>query len=468
MKKIVYLCFAVFLSVSIISSCKKDDKVGAEKFSPLSIEQNKASVEDAGIELVTTMSDMKSIESVDILVNLGDILSSMGSKKAIMSKDSKLFSTLATFTDVAKGDKKVNDLFDAMAYAKELGDDGPESIKEIWDSIVGTYTWMPDLNDFDRVSGGNSAIFKFPSSDVSSTNDATLTIFNYKGIVIANPLDDDYTGDLPTALEAQLKVGATTYVSYVFAASYNTDGVPNAITSNLTIESYKFEIDITNSTSSASVNYKFLADSKVIMDLGASGKGLFTEKNYDDNTSTSTITHTETYGYWDYQLNPVTGNWDPIWVTYTDTWDETRTETEFEEILNSAAAHFQLFDIAVRGDVDVKGLVDEIRKIDDNVNLSGDEADSLVIIQINKYINLRLVKVSTNEIMAKAQAYLFKEMNTEYEDSYIDFRLTFNDGSLVDAETYFNEGFGSFIDELNALINDLNNEYTLDLVPVEY
>jgi hypothetical protein len=461
MKKLFFVIPVVLLFAAIFSSCNKKSADG-EKFSTLSVEDNKAIVETAGVDLVQVMGRMKSIETIDVIANLGDIMSSSGSKGFLFSKDSKLFSTLRTFAAAAKGDKKLNDVFDALASSKGLSED-PESIQEFWDNNVGTYTWNPDLNDFDVVSGGSKFIFLFPSSDVAVSNDATLTVHSYTGVNISNPLDEDYTGDLPTALNADLKVGSDTLITFTFAASYNTDGVPNAIAADLMIESFKFEIDITNTETVVSVNYKFLENDIVVLDLGASGKGLFTEANYNDNTTT----HTETNGYYDWVYNTNTQQYEEVWVEYTEEWKE----TDFEEILNSASAHFQLFNVAIRGDINVKGLVDQIRLIDadrENEVITNATADSLRAIQINKFLNLRLVNVTTNQIMAKAEAYVVKEIQLQYTDTYIDFKLTFGDGSPIDMETYFNSGFDSFISELNGLIDDINSEYDLGIDPVDY
>ena len=99
---------------------------------------------------------------------------------------------------------------------------------------------------------------------------------------------------------------------------------------------------------------------------------------------------------------------------WTDEWDE----TEFEEILHSANAYFQLFNIELRGDIDVKGLVDQIRIIDDeysNNTIDSETSDSLYAGEINKYMNLRLVNLTNNEIMAKTEAYVVHESDYGYE-----------------------------------------------------
>ena len=462
MKKLSLLLFAGLFITAMVSSCKKDEPDSAEKFSKLSVEENKALVETAGVDFVKVFRRMESIETIDVIANLGDIMSSSGEPVAILAKDSKLFSTMETFAAAANREKKINDVFDAMASSGELAED-PESIQQFWNENVGTYNWDPELNDWIIELGGTTFIFKFPSSDVATTNDATLTVYNYTGVNISNPVDEEYTGDLPASLNADLKVGTKTLISILFAAEYNADGVPKVIASDLTIENFKFEIDLTNTTKLVSVNYKFLENTNVILDLGASGEGLFTEANFDSNTHTEN----DTYSYYDYRWNPNTQQYEEVLVTYTDTWEE----TDFEEIINSAKAHFQLFNIAIRGDINVKGLVDQIRIIDgeeESEEINEETAENRRASKINEYLNLRLVNVTNDQILAKAEAYVVKETYSQYMDTYIDFRLTFGDESLIDLETYFDSGFNDFITELNGLINDINSDYEVGLENVEY
>jgi hypothetical protein len=474
MKKKLWLIIPALMLAALISSCDKDkdddddNNTDNEKFSTLSVEANKATIEESGLELVNTMSDMENIETVGVAINLGDILSSADMKKSFVAKESKVISTLETFVAVSKGEKKVNDLYHAMIVSGELEED-PESIKEVWDENVGTYTWNPSIEDFDIEYGGDKILVLFPSSESSMTNDASLTISNYKGVNISNPIDEEYTGDLPVSLNAELKSGSKSLVTMVFSASYDEGGVPKAVASDLTIESYKFEVDLSNTSTVASANYKFTENGNVIMEMGASGEGLFTEANIDENTTTTT--KSETYGNYDWVLNELTGNYDQVWVEYTDTWEE--TEIEFEEIINSAEAHFQLFDIAIRGEIDVKGLMDQMRLIDEdmeNEEISEDTANARGAAKINEYLNLRLVNVKTNEILAKTEAYVVKEVDPEwgYEDNYIDFRLTFGDGSHIDMETYFEDGFDDFMDEVNGLIGDINSDYDIEIDPIDY
>jgi hypothetical protein len=464
MKKMIFVIAASLLIMAyIISSCNKE-KDKAEKFSTQSVEENKAIVENSGIELSDVMKRMETMGTNDVIINFVDLSSSLDSKGFLFSGKSKIFSTLNAIVATTKGKKGLNSVFDAMIYSRELKSEDPESIQEFWDENVGTYSWNPSISDWDEELGGDKIIFKFPSSESSSTDDATITIYNYAGINNSNPIDEEYTGDLPVSLNADLKVGSEILVSFVFGASYNSDGVPDAIAADLTIENFKFEVDISNNTKVVSVNYKFLENEDIVMSMGATGNGLFTDANYE----ASTIHHSETYSYvCDYVWNSITQQYDEIYCEWTDEWDE----TEFEEILHSADAHFRLFNIELRGEIDIKGLVDQINIIDeelDNDEIDSETADARYVSKINEYLNLRMVNLTNNEIMAKAEAYIVHESDYGYEDSYIDFRLTFGDDSPIDLETYFDEGFDTFINQLNDLLDDINSDYDTDMEPIDY
>lgn len=456
MKKLILLFLIPGL---FLASCDKENDT-AEKFSTRSVEENKALVEESGVEFVEAMQRMEELESITVMQNFSDLNSSIASKVAT-GENSKVLSTFDALISAARGRTSLNTVFDAMASPGELKSVDPETLEDYWNESLGTYSWNRNLGEWEYTAGGDEIIWLFPSSETSLTNDASLTFSDYEGVVISNPLEDDYAGDLPASLHVELNVGSDVLMTYVFAAEYNTDGVPGMIASDLTVETFKFEIDFTNNASKVSVNYKLLEGDNTIIDLGVAGEGDFTEANYDANTET----YTDTYTYEDYVYNAETGQYETVIVTETEEW----TETEFEEILNSANAHFQILNIALRGDINVKGLVDEIRNLDEQGdNIEEEEYYNALSEKINETLNLRLVNTTNNEIIAKAEAYVVNETFYTYEDYWIDFRLTFGDGSPVDMQTYFEEGFEDFVTEINELIQDINTDFGTEIDPVVY
>lgn len=459
MKNLVKLILFVSL-VLFLTSCEKAKD--AEKFSSNSVEQNKAIVENTGISFIGILERMRATQTVEAFGNLIEVTES-GTKGVAAFRNSSLFGVIQTYYDNAKGTATVGDLFTAIISCKQEDDDY-ESIQDFWDENAGTYTWNQSLGDWNTQLGGNSFIFKFPASDATSTNNATFTIYNYQGVIFNHTFDDIYTGDFPAGVKADLKVGTETLVTFVFSASYNSDGVPNAMAADLVIEEYKYEVDVTNNSQKIAATYKMWENNDLIMNMSAGVDGLFTDANIDDNTEY----FSETYTYvCDYYWSEALQDWVYIYCDDVDEW----YEVEFEEIAHSASAEFQLLNIALRGSIDIKGLTDEVRKIEDDYDdeeIDYEEYSERISDELNKYLNLRLVNVDNNEIMAKAEAYVVHDDYEWGDDYWVSFRLTFGDGSPIDMETYFEEGFDDFIDSLNDLLEDLAADYNIDYDPIEY
>ena len=461
MKRIIYLLPVVAL-IAFTASCNKPDDGGPEKFSQLSVEENKEIVEQSAIQMAETAEEMKNLETTDVAVSFGNILEISDPFSDSTNMKSKVGRTIHVLAGIKSDKYSIHDIFTAMKSSGELNED-PETLQEVWDEFKGMYIWNPVIQDWDYTAGGDVVVFKFPSADGGTTNDATFTVSDYTGVVVSNPLEDDYTGDLPVSLKTNLTVGGTELISYTFAASYNNDGIPTSVASNLTIESFSFSVDITNTDTEVSAMYKMTHGEVIVMDIGGTAKGLFTQENIDNNT----VLHSETYTWTDYRYNELTGMYEEVLITEVDEWED----VDFEEVIHSADAHFQLYNIAIRGDVNIKALVDEINLIypdDEPMDFDEKEATDNEAAAINKHLNLRAVNVSADEKIAEVEAYVIHDVDEYYDDYYIDFRLTFGDGSLIDLETYFEEGFEDFVAEINTLIGDLNQDYDWALEAIDY
>jgi len=283
-------------------------------------------------------------------------------------------------------------------------------------------------------------------------------------VVIANPIDEEYTGDLPVSLSMKLEVGSSTLMTYTFAAQYNTEGVPSKVATNLTIEDFSFSIDLTNNSSEVSGNYKFTHGTTTIMEVGGGINGDFTQANIDANTET----FTDTWTWTDYVLNPVTGEYDPIEVTETDEW----TEVNAEEIIHRANAKFQVINIALIGTVNIKDMVNETDALYPENHWEDPTFDDQAAAEkeaaiMNKYMAIYAMDVQANKKIAQAEAYVrVDDPDTEYTDYEVDMRLKFGDDSPVDLDAYFESGFEDFIDEINSMISELNGKYEWDIEPI--
>jgi hypothetical protein len=434
-------------------SCSKDKKDEGVPFSPKTVEENKQVVENSAIELAQTMDEMKDIETVDAAVSMGKLLD-QADPFSTGTKSSKVSLVVDAVAGLKEGRNTVHNLFNAMKSSGELQED-PQSIQDVWEELVGIYTWNSGDSTWAKVTATDKIQFQFPSTEGGTSNDAKLTISNYAGVVIANPIDEDYTGDLPVSLNMKLEVGSTTLMTYTFAAQYNTEGVPSKVATDLTIENYSFSIDITNTSQEISASYKFKHNDAIIMEASGGINGDFTQENIDANTETTTWT--------DYQYNPQTGYHDiPVEVT--------EENVNMQEVMQRANAKFQVMNIALIGTVNIKAMVNETDALYpegywEDPSFDEQEAKEKEAAIANKYVSLYAMDVQAKKKIAQAEAYV-REPDSENPDYRIEMRLKFGDGSLADLKTYSEEGFEDFIDQINSMISDLNGKYEMDIAPI--
>jgi hypothetical protein len=431
------LCFTVlaFLSIGLLmTSCDKDEKLQPERFGTATVEQNKTAVEQAGIDFMEAMRRMEKLDVINVLVNLQNV--------AYMAKGNPfLKSEFNPIIDALIASGKTNNPALVLNAGINLSKRGSYSLFEMWSHTTGIYEFNSEDSTWTRDRGGDELVLKFPSSSLHpEINDAVFTAGNYRGITIPNLLGDFYSGDFPTSFNADLKVGNQTLASFVFNAGYNDNGTPAVAKADFTVGNFKYQIDVISDTTLASLNYKILEDGKTILDFGIQGEGILTEKNVNDNT------------------HHVIEEYDD----YTDEYDV----TDFEEVVTSGNAHFQIGNVAIRGNMDIKSFVDELKILNENEELSGFEKDSLTVKKLNETINLRVVDVNSNIIFAKIKAYPGERARKGAY--YVDLRIVFADDSEVAMDTYFNQGFDEFIDSVNDLINDINTDYDGEIDPIDY
>lgn len=456
------MLFIVAAAVVAFSSCKKDDE--NLPFNKLSVEENKAVVETSAVKAAQTFDAMKDHEVVDAMVSLGGILDSFDPMSVKKGEKSKFTKTVNAVGGLGTGETGINELFSVLADPGELSDD-PESIQEVWDELVGTYTWNSGTERWDYEENADAIIFLFPSTTDGTTNNATLTISNYEGVVIASPIDEDYDGDLPVSLNLEVDIDESVVLTYTFAVEYNDDGIPSSVASDLTMEPYKFSIDVTNNDEEISATYQFTDDGDIVLKLHGSVEGDFTQENIDENT----IIVTDTWEYTDYQWDETTQQYEEVTVTETDEWEE----VEIGGIIHTGRIKLQLFNISVGGVGNVTAIADGMEEIYpddywDDPDFSEEVAAQSEADLLNEHLQLFAIDEDTRKKIADVEAYVVEDINDWGKDYYVDFRLVFGDGSLVDLETYFEEGFEDFVAELNGIISDLNNKYDWYLDEIEY
>jgi hypothetical protein len=461
-----YLILAMF--VVAFASCDKENlnPEDDEKlpFSPLTEEENKELVENSAISVAKNFDELKDQAAIEASVSMVGKLEMANPLDSKMMKKSKVTSVIEVMAGLDLDESSVNDVFQVMGSTSEL-EDGPETIQEVWDEVVGTYTWNASMEDWDYTANANAIVFKFPSTENGTSNNATLTISDYKGITTTNPLDDEYSGDLPVSIDLNFDVDGTSVLSFMFAVEYNSEGIPTKLAADLTIEAFKFSSDASKNETEVSANYSFTKNDDIIMEIKGNVKGDFTQENIDANTHT----HTETYEWTNYVWNEDTQTVEEVTVTETDEWEE----LDAEEVFNSGSFKFQLYNISISGYGDIKAMGDAYDLIYpdnywDNQAFDYQAAADAEAAAMNEHLSMFAIDEESENKIADVEAYVAMDTGDGYTEYYMDFRLVYGDGSLVDLETYFEQGFEDFIAEINGMIDDMNSKFNWDLDHMDY
>ena len=457
------MLFIVAALVVAFSSCKKDDE--NLPFNKLSVEENKAVVETSAVKAAQTFDAMKDHDVIDAMVSLGSNLDASDPLSSKPAKKSKVTLTVNTLAGLESGETGIRDIFAALAAPAEFTSDDPESIQDVWDEVVGTYTWNFSTESWDYEANADAIVFLFPSTTEGTTNNATLTIKDYEGVVIASPIDEEYSGDLPVSLNMEMEIDGSVVLTYTFAVAYNDDGIPSSVASDLTMAPYKFTIDITNNDEEISATYQFTNDGDIVLMIQGGVEGDFSQENIDENT----YIVTDTYEWTDYRFNPTTQQYEWVTVTETDEWEE----VEIGGIIHTGRMKLQLYNISVGGVGNVTAIADSIEAMYPDDYWDAPDYDEKTMTQreadmMNEHLLLFAIDEDTRKKIADVEAYVVEDIDDWGTDYYIDFRLVFGDGSLVDMETYFEEGFEDFVAEINGIISDLNSKYDWDIDEVEY
>jgi hypothetical protein len=125
--------------------------------------------------------------------------------------------------------------------------------------------------------------------------------------------------------------------------------------------------------------------------------------------------------------------------------------------------------IKVIGQVNINALVTKEKELWDQYEketITQKEYAEQLADAINANAKLAVIYVDSNTKIADAEAYAYKD--DYWNEWYTDLRFVFADGSKSDAATYFGEGFGDFFTSLNNFVDEINQEYDVNIDHVDY
>ncbi|MBI9067228.1 MAG: hypothetical protein JEZ09_08045 [Salinivirgaceae bacterium] len=463
MMKIKNLFIYAFLAFTFVfTACNdKDDETTTtdDVWTKNSVSANKAKIEDEGIAMLDEMKAMENEEAMETnaafvgFLGQDDPFGDIGDFKSVnLRKDNvlRVNMALADFNG-----SKVKNVFEALSLKSVEADSN--TVQFFYDELVGVYTWTPYGNGghWDYVETGDEIKFLFPSTEDGETNDASYTV---KFVAYDGPyLDPMFEDNLPSEVSAELAIGTTVHMGYYLDLTYNSDGYPTKIETNLMVGDFNMAVMAENANNTAfDVSYSFTHGSTILLKMELGADGDWTEGNIEDHIT-----------FYKEEYNNETWEWVEVEVDMYDEWDY--AEGEVWKVVTDGNTSFQAMNIKVTGQIDAEELGDYM---DNNDFDEQSEAEvQAAADKINEYAALTLRFADTDEIVAMGEAYPkykegyynYNDVWVEYaeEDKYydIDMRFVFADGSKIDLETYFETGFNDLEDQIEAYIKELEETY---------
>lgn len=429
-----------------LTGCKKDEPkedVFKTPFSEESVEQNKEKIETAGVDFVNLVDDMKDVNAIEVCMSFSDL-----SDSEVVDGPAILMAPVETIANLDKSSPT-----DVLNTLKSTVED-PESFEEAWDEIVGTYSWNEDNGNWDYVAGGDEVKIMFPGKEGDITNTAVYTVNNVSFQNVDFPEFEDETGmiaQFPTSMHADLNYNGITLAAFDYSASFQSDGLPINTKVVLTVDDYYFSTEFNHKNNAEiSGKYLFKKGNTKLIEIFAKVNGDWSDESIEEH-----VIETEEFDHID-------------WVT-GDSVFNTEYEVEPEYIISNANAYFQVMNIKVAGLVQFDSLYVNLMDLMDSEDAYTEEDGIKLLTQIiNDNAMLIVVDTDDNTKLAEAEMYAYHvtEDGSDYWTN--DMRFVFADGSKIDYEDYFEEGFGGFIDALNDVVMELNDTYDLTMDPVEY
>jgi len=388
------------------SACKKSSTPDEQVVDPFKLEYSnldttaqKQNLEKAGVDFVKkieSLSDEKFIDVLDYLatfpsVNGGSIFTSVSKiSSASKNKDLKaIFSTVSAVDSVSK----LSEHYGIYIYNRASD------------------TWV-------KTASTTKLEFRFPATENSTTNNAILTC-SY----VASSVKVDVEGEraeLPASITAALIVDNKEELKLTSNYQYKSDGTPTKTETTLVLGAFTLKTSSSNNSSDFGSSLSISKGSETLLSFSAGASGTLS-------------------------VDGATNMDDP------------------NEIVKNANASFEIMNIKLAGQVDFKGLNTANKLIDYN------QEDSITVKKevenLNKFSKVVAINKDNNTVIAKlvfkpvteSSTWCYYDYGTQqnicdtYTNSYAEPRLVFKDGTPLAFDTFFDNGFGKLIDELEDL-----------------
>ncbi len=230
MKKLLVL---LTLGLFVFTSCESDEEKGGD------IDSNEAKA------LVDNSADAMEQDIVSLVESEG-------------------VNAIIDFADLLDGSEVINGRVDQSKWTKERlsliaqyfvnGPAGRVNVDEptSFDDIKGLYEWNPDIQDFDK-EASEFFIVRFPAGE-SETNNAELKIseLEFETIIeVYEDFVDEY--EVPSKIEAYLKVDDVTLIELSYLVDWSENGNPEKADIELFVSPFTFSLSFEDALTKSSL-----------------------------------------------------------------------------------------------------------------------------------------------------------------------------------------------------------------------
>ncbi|RED96583.1 hypothetical protein C7460_11441 [Marinoscillum furvescens DSM 4134] len=430
-------------SIILFTSCnERDEKNDEEINEPLTAEENKKLMQEAGVEFVNEMTTMQQQAGVGAMTSLGVIMDEDDDEPSggrIQGANSVVRLSKA-IVGLAHGKVSTVEFGQASAQLNDEDDDEFTSLEELFNENTGTYDWDASLSDWEYTDNSSTElIFNYPSEHDGTSNNATLTLSNYSSVRVANPIDEEYEGDLPTSLDVSLAVDGSVAMTYGFTVKYGDDGVPTKADTEMTMGDFAIAVGMTNTNSLIGASVSFRNGTKTLIGVSSEAKGDFSD-------------------------------------TAIEKADDTEDPTE---VLTEANFEFIFMDLKLAGNMDFVPLYNEVADLEtsynsyDTIPRADLEANAETIeTALNTHTTLTASYVSTEKKAADVEWYTYidtwEDGSNKEEDVELGARMVFEDESKVDVEDFLETGFESLESAINNLLDQISEDLDDDIDHIDF
>mgnify|MGYP000920201460 CR=1 FL=1 len=411
---------------AFLTACEEEEDNNDINFAPYTVEQNKANLEEQGLKMIDEGKAMQEMQTWGVAESMVHFMDIDDPEEFRNTSGKYLLQPILIGAAVRK-----NNVSFVGKQLKSMLDE-PETLAEMWDEITGIYTWNNETQEWDTEDTGDEVIFHFPSTENGTTNNAEFKIYDFD-LYTGTFAYEDEVEELPVKLVAELKVDNNELMSFLYQTNIDNQGYVTRIELTFTVENYTWSTIATYTPhSKGTFEESFKKGNEVLIGAYLSAEGSFNSENV-----------------------------------------EVAIDEEVpEDILDKLNAKLQVMNIAMEGMVNVDPLASAMRQYENEEN------DETVIkgyvAALNAHTSLYIKYVDLNQVIAYVQFKAIKEVDTwteweynyetnswyevtvteEYWDMMPQFK--FADGSLMDADLFFETGFEDFEDEMEEWLGDVD------------